>query len=156
MVAHTRARSEKKVVEWALGEGVRAELPTYRTMHRYRGKVVSFQKVLFPGYVFLEGPLAFEAKVRQNRHVARVLMPADQAEFGRELGDILEASRSGLEIRPAPGIVPGVRVQITAGPLRGMEGWVERRADPLEVYLRLAFIGHSAVVRVSATDLEIT
>jgi transcription antitermination factor NusG len=154
-VVHTLARCEKQVVRWAEREGIPAELPVYGTFHRYRGKTVRFEKPLFPGYVFLRVARAGHGKVAQNRHVARVLVPPDPEEFDRQLGDILVAVAAGLEIRPAPGVVAGVRVNIVSGPLRGLEGVVERRDEPMDVVLRLDFIGQAAAVRMLATDVEV-
>jgi hypothetical protein len=87
--------------------------------------------------------------------VASLLDVPDQAEFVRQLGDILAALESGLEIRLAPRVETGARVTIKAGPLRGVEGWVEQRQGPCEVLLRLDFIGQAAAVRVDAEALEL-
>jgi transcription antitermination factor NusG len=154
-VIHTLARCEKQVIVWASREGIPAELPLYQTMHRYRGKTVRFEKPLFPGYVFLRQAPAGHARILQNRHVARVLVPPDPEEFDRQFGDILIAVQAGLEIRPAPDVVAGVRVNIVNGPLRGLEGIVERRHESMEVVLRLDFIGQAAAVRLFATDVEV-
>ena len=53
-VAHTRPRCEKKLDAWCQREGLVTTLPCYTTKHKYRGKVVSFTKPLFPGYLFLK------------------------------------------------------------------------------------------------------
>lgn len=155
LVVHVLARCEKKVREWATREGIASELPTYRTVHRYRGKVVHFDKVLFPGYLFLRGASSLKQKVGQHNQVARVLVPVDMEEFHRQISDILTAVEAGLDLQPVSGIQPGVRVEITAGPLRGMEGFVERRDDPLDVVLRLDFIGLAASVRIAMSDVEV-
>lgn len=154
LVAHTRPRSEKQVVVWAEREGFPTELPLYTTTHKYRGKAVTFHKPLFPGYVFLNSPVTFGPKIRECRHVAQVLVPGDPAEFAQQLSDILIAVAAGMELRPAPDVVAGVRVTITEGPLRGMEGWVEKRDGPMEVILRLDFIGQAAAVRLPAQAVE--
>jgi transcription antitermination factor NusG len=155
LVVHTLSRAEKRFAEWAMREGFRVELPTYGSVKRYRGKVVRFEKVLFPGYVFVCAETREGARIQQNRHAARVLVPPDMGEFGRQLGEILTAIASGLEIRPASGVQPGTRVKICGGPLRGMEGLVERLEAPLSVVLRLDFISEAASVRLDATDVEV-
>jgi transcription antitermination factor NusG len=48
-----------------------------------------------------------------------------------------------------------MRVKIKSGPLRGMDGWVEKRRGMSVVLLRLEFIGQAAAVKVEATDLEL-
>ncbi len=153
-VAHTRPRREKKLKEYCEREGVAATLPCYHTMHRYRGKTVTFHKPLFPGYLFLQLLPEQKQKIYQSDHVANLLVVHDQALFVRQLGEILKALETDLEIRLAPHIGEGSRVLIKSGPLRGMEGWVEKRHGPSVVLLRLDFIGQAAAVKLQADELE--
>ncbi len=153
-VAHTRPRCEKKVAENCERDGLEVCLPLYRSVKKYRGKAVAFSKPLFPGYLFFRAGGSQSARVRQNNQVARVLVPPDEAEFAGQLADILRALETDREIRLAPQIRDGMRVKIVRGPLRGMDGLVERRSGLLEVYLRLDFISECAAVRVTADELE--
>jgi len=155
LVVHTLSRAEKKLAEWARREGFPVELPTYTSVKRYRGKVVRFEKVLFPGYVFVRAEALAAARIQQNRHAARVLVPPDMGEFHRQLSEILSAIEAGLEVRPVSGIQVGTRVRISGGPLRGMEGLVERLEASLSVVLRMDFISEAAAVRLEVTDVEL-
>ncbi len=154
-VAHTRPRREKKLKEYCERYGLSATLPCYRTVHRYRGKTVTFHKPLFPGYLFLQLAPEQRQQVYQSDHVANLLVVHDQALFARQLGEILRAVETDLEIRLAPNIGEGCRVLVKAGPLRGMEGWVEKRYGPAVVLLRLDFIGQAAAVKLQADELEL-
>ncbi len=154
LVAHTRPRCEKKVAEFCTREGIPITLPLYQSVKRYRGKQVVFRKPLFPGYVFMQAMPGQRLAVAQHQHVANLLEPPDQAEFTAQLGDILQALDSGVELRLAPEILPGIRVRLRSGPLRGVEGIVTERLGMLEVQLRLDFIGQGAAVRVAADELE--
>jgi transcription antitermination factor NusG len=130
-------------------------LPCYRTVHKYRGKTVSFHKPLFPGYVFLRLLVHQRQTVYQSDHVANLLDVPDQAVFEQQLGDILRALDTDCEVFLAPHIVEGTRVRIKSGPLRGLEGSVEKRAGMTLVQLRLDFISQAAAVKVDASDLEV-
>jgi transcription antitermination factor NusG len=154
-VAHTRPRREKKLKQNCEREGIPVTLPTYRTRHEYRRKSVVFTKPLFPGYVFVQ--LAGEQRQRlaQNEHVASLLEVYDQALFSRQLGEVLRALDTDLEVFLAPEIGDGSRVLVKSGPLRGMEGWVEKRYGPTTVLLRIDFIGQAAAIKVEATQLEL-
>lgn len=154
-VAHTRPRSEKKLVEHCGRFGIATTLPCYKSVRRYRGKTVVFEKPLFPGYVFLQALPAERGQVYQSDHVANLLEVHDQNLFAHQLSDILRALETGVEIILVPEIGKGSRVQIKYGPLAGMEGWVEERYGTETVLLRLDFIGQAAAVKVSATDLLI-
>jgi transcription antitermination factor NusG len=153
-VAHTRPRCEKKLTDWCRREKFQVTLPLYKNVHKYRGKVVTFEKPLFPGYVFLQLTRPERQKVFQSDYVANMLDVPDQKEFEAQLGDILRSLEEDLEIFLAPNIGPGTRVRIKSGPLRGMEAWVENRHGPTVVLLRLDFIGQAAAVKMEADMLE--
>ena len=55
----------------------------------------------------------------------------------------------------SPMIGEGVRVKIKSGPLRGIEGWVEKRYGMTTVLIRLDFISQAAAVKLEAGDLEL-
>ena len=153
-VAHTRPRCEKKLARYCLEQGVSHNLPCYRSVRKYPRKVVEFQKPLFPGYLFLEMLPHQRQKVFQSDYVANLLDVPDQDEFRQQLGTILEALQTELEIRLAPEIKVGSYVTIKRGPLQGMVGWVGRRSGMVDVLLRLDFIGQAASVRMHADELE--
>ena len=155
-VAHTKPRREKKLAAYCRRQGIVMELPCYDSAHKYRGKTVVFQKPLFPGYVFLKLEPLQKDSVRQNDHVAKLLEVFDQETFQRQLQDILLALETNLEVRLAPAIGEGMRVRIKAGPLQGLEGWVERRSGLTTVMLRLDFINRAAAVRIDADQLTPT
>jgi transcription antitermination factor NusG len=152
-VAHTKPRCEKKLVEFCQRQGFAATLPCYDSAHKYRGKTVVFRKPLFPSYVFLQLQPHQRATVRQNDHVANLLAVFDQDTFRQQLESILAALDTDLEVRLAPAIGEGMRVRIKAGPLQGLEGWVEKRYGMTTVLLRLDFINQAAAVKVDADML---
>jgi transcription antitermination factor NusG len=154
-VAHTRPRCEKKLSQYCEQEGIAATLPLVSSVHRYRGKTVSFTKPLFPGYVFLQLLAEQKSKVFQRDHVANLLVVTDQELFQQQLAEVLQALASGVEIFLAPEIGVGSRVKVKSGPLRGMDGWVEKRYGLTTVLLRLDFIGQAAAVKLAADELEL-
>jgi transcription antitermination factor NusG len=154
-VAHTRPRREKKLAEYCEREGISVTLPCYRSVKKYRGKTAVFQKPLFPNYVFLQLVASQKQQVYQSDHVANLLEVVDQKLFEDQLGDILKALDTELEIFLAPNITAGARVKIKSGPLRGIEGIVEQRSGMTLVLLRLDFISQAAAVKIEAAELEL-
>ena len=155
LVAHTRPRCEKKLLQFCEREKLVASLPCYASAHKYRGKTVVFQKPLFPGYVFLHLTAGQRGVILQCKHLATLLEISDQELFVRQLDEIHRALATNFEIRLAPDIGEGQRVKIKSGPLRGVEGWVEKRHGMNTVLLRLDFIGQAAAVKLAASDLEL-
>jgi transcriptional antiterminator RfaH len=154
-VAHTKPRCEKKLAQYCQREAISATLPCYRVAHMYRRKMVTFDKPLFPGYVFLRILHSQRGKIYQSDYLANLLAVADQRLFHDQLTEILSALDTGLEIRLAPAIGEGMRVKIKAGPMQGIEGWVEERYGTNTVLLRLDFIGQAAALKMEAADLEL-
>ncbi len=154
-VAHTRPRCEKKLARYCEREGLPITLPLYRSVKKYRGKKVVFEKPLFPNYVFLHCLPQQTRAIYQSDYVANLLVVVDQKLFEQQLGEILRALESDVEIYLAPYITTGSRVKIKSGPLRGLEGFVEQRAGQVMVLLRLDFIGQAAAVKIEATELEL-
>lgn len=141
-------------MDHCLRQELAATLPCYDSVHKYRGKTVTFRKPLFPGYVFLRLVPGEEISVRQNEHVANLLEVVDQETFEKQLNDILLALESNIGVRLAPAIGEGMRVRIRAGPLEGIEGFVEKRQGLTTVLLRLDFINQAAAVKLDADLLE--
>lgn len=154
-VAHTRPRCEKKVAEFAEREGFHVTLPLFKSIKKYPGKVITFEKPLFPNYIFLRLFPHQRKRVFQSDYVANLLEVPDQQTFQEQLDSIVAALETEYEICALPHISVGKKVKIKAGALRGMEGYVEERMGKLLVLLRLDFIGQSAGVRVDAADLEV-
>lgn len=154
-VAHTRPRREKKLAEFCEREGFSVTLPVYKSIKKYPGKTLVFEKPLFPNYLFLKLLPHQRKKVYQSDYVANLLDVPDQKGFQEQLDDILTALETDYEICAMPHITSGKRVKIKGGPLRGMEGFVEERQGKFVVLLRLDFIAQSAGVKVDATHLEV-
>jgi len=154
-VAHTRPRMEKKLLRHCEREGLSASLPCYQTMHKYRGKSVTFEKPLFPGYVFLRLREHERSTALASDCIANLLFVTDQEQFSKQLDDIIKSVESGLDIQLAPSIGPGSLVKIKYGPLQGVEAWVEERHGMTTVLLRLDFIGQAAAIRMNADNLEL-
>jgi len=154
-VAHVRPRCEKKLVEHGKIYNFSTTLPTYSSTKKDRGKVVTFHKPLFPGYVFLQLNRQTREAAVQSNYVANMLVVHDQEEFIEQLNDILFALEQNVDIRVEPTIGKGNRVMIKSGSLQGQEGWVEDRFGMTTVLLRLDFIGQAAAIKVDAHILEL-
>ena len=154
-VAHTRPRCEKKLALYCKRENIDVTLPCVQSVKQYGRKVVTFEKPLFPGYVFFRSAHDHVRKVYQSKHVANVLTVFDQSTFERQIGDILRALESGYSVVGIIGLRAGAEVRIVAGPLAGMSGTVMKLLNHITVVLRLDFIGQCAAVVVDSANLEI-
>ena len=98
-VAHTRPRCEKKLVQYAEREGLIVTLPCFRSVHKYRGKTATFEKPLFPGYVFFRLEKPQRQTVYQSDYVANLLDVGDPELFEKQLGAVLQALERTFSMR---------------------------------------------------------
>jgi hypothetical protein len=153
-VAHTRPRCEKKLLQFASGRNWMPVCLVTGWLISIAGKRLCSGSRFFRVMFFS----IFRRKTRvvlQSDHLANLLEIADQDLFIRQLDEVMRALETDLEIRLAPTIGEGMRVKIKNGPLRGIEGWVEKRYGMTTVLLRLDFIGQAAAVKLDASDLEL-
>ena len=115
------------MAEFAAREGFQVTLPLFKSVKKYPGKVVSFEKPLFPNYVFLRLLPHERKKIYQSDFVANLLDVSDQRTFQEQLEAIITALETDYEIIALPHISVGKRAKIIAGALRGMEGYIEER-----------------------------
>ena len=155
-VAHTKPRREKKLAEYCRRQGIAVTLPCYNSAHKYRGKTVVFQKPFSRATCSFNSNPGKRIPCVRTTMSRRLLEVFDQETFQRQLQDILFALETNLEVRLAPAIGEGMRVRIKAGPLQGLEGWVERRQGMTTVLLRLDFINRAAAVKIDADQLTPT
>src|ERR1035437_1717084 len=90
---------KRKLAEYCLGKNLAVTLPCYRSALKYRGKTVVFQKPLFPSYLFVQMTPENRGVVLQSDYTANLLDVSAQKLFARQLGDVLLALETDLEIR---------------------------------------------------------
>jgi transcriptional antiterminator NusG len=126
-VVWTHSHSERLVHDQLAGRGFDAFLPTLKTWSRRKGARSAIEAPMFPGYVFLHHAIDKRAyvEIAKTRGLVRVLgerwdrlapVPDDEIEAIRRV----VASDLPAFAHPYPR--EGERVQLTGGPLAGVEG----------------------------------
>ncbi len=156
---HVRPRCEKVVAGYCDGLGVAVYLPLRRRAKRYQRRTVETFLPMFPGYLFAHlQPEAISAVMQCNR-IANLLRMNAAAE-ARLIGElrslqILERANLGHQLIVAPELVAGTAVTLVSGPLRGLEGIVERRHSGARVTVNVDLLGQSVAVDLDAGEVEI-
>lgn len=94
-------------------------------------------------------------RIWDTEHAARILPVRRPDVFVRELADLialLRGCRGIPEIRPE--LQPGVRVRLTAGPLRGLCGIILQRRSRSRLVVNLHALGTSASIELPAESAE--
>jgi len=153
--AYTLPRHEKLVAQQLVQKDVESYLPLYESIHRWKDRRQRVQLPLFPGYVFVQIPLAERLKVLQIASVLRIVSfnghsaPLPEGE--------VEALRNALlhrKAEPYPYLSIGNRVRVSAGPLEGLEGIILRRKGSVRIVVSVDSIMKSVALEVDDSDLE--
>jgi transcription antitermination factor NusG len=153
---HTRSRHEKSASEQLRCREVETFLPLYQSTRRWRNGDHDVQLPLFPGYTFVRIPLKDRLHVLKVPGVVRLVgfngtpVPLED----REIEGLRCALGSGVKATPHPYLTIGRRVRITAGPLAGRQGILERMKNSAEVVLSIDLIQRSILVHVDALCIE--
>jgi transcription antitermination factor NusG len=155
LVCHTRPRCEKKLAALLAAEGLAHYLPLVTSVRRYGRQEKKFTKPLFTGYVFVQVSPLLKARIFQQDLVARAIEIEDESRFLRQVEDVRAIVASGYELSLRPLLTRGRRVRITAGPLRGLEGFVDDPANPRGVVLAVDVLQQGLLVKLPAENLQI-
>lgn len=154
---YTQSRAEKKAYKALLGKGIEVYLPLQRQRKQWSDRKKWVEEPLIKSYIFVH--------IQQNQ-LTKVLMTPGISRFiyfsgkiasmpDRQIEDLklLLASPYELEITEEK-LEPGEKIEIKAGPLKGMQGEIIEYRSQKQLLLRLGDIAHSIVVNVSASLID--
>lgn len=154
---YTHSRHEKRVAEQLYRLNIVAYLPLYTTTHRWNNRRAQVELPLFPGYVFVQTPLAERLRVLQIPSVAYFVslkgVPVPLADD--ELNSIRDCLSRKMNAEPWEYLQPGSRVRVIAGPLSGLEGVILRQNGSTRFVVSIDLIMRSMAINVEGWDLEL-
>jgi transcription termination/antitermination protein NusG len=155
---YTRSRFEKKMLSELTDRGIEVFLPMREILSRWKDRKKKIWIPLFPGYIFVNhvdtpdnrfrilnvpGAVRF---VGQEGHAARI--PDEQIEFVRRF---LESS---IAVDPYPYMQVGTRVEVTAGPLKGIQGILVEKRGRFRFVIQVDLIRQAVSVEIDASDVR--
>lgn len=154
LIADVRGGCEKSLAHDLLSAGVPYFLPmeevmSYQGHGRYRQRRRSW-RVLFPGYLFVAGDDRQITRAFDSCWMGRLERIVDQKGIRAQLAALYEFGNlpdSQIEIRPD--LAVGKPVLITAGPLRGIQGIIERREGQTRFSIRVTLLNRTISVVIS-------
>ena len=153
-VLHTKPRCEKKVVALSPLKQAEFYLPCTKRAHEYGSRKRLYEVPLFTGYVFGRMPEDHVPWYRGNQYVANVIPVMHEEKLLSPLRTIATALDSGLELDVLPDMVPGSRVKITAGPLKGLETEIHDLSGQNKVIIQLEMIQKSVAIEIEISHLK--
>jgi transcription termination/antitermination protein NusG len=155
---YTRSRFEKKLLSELSDRSIDVFLPMREVLSRWKDRKKRIWVPLFPGYIFVH-----QIDTPANRY--RVLnipgavrfigfnsqtvpIPQDQIDGVRRF---LE---SNLAVDPYPYMKIGRRVEVTAGPLKGIQGTLIQKKGRFRFVIQVDLIRQAVSVEIDASDVR--
>jgi transcriptional antiterminator RfaH len=151
---HSRPRAEKALARHFLGRGLSFFLPLAKKRWRNRGRLFTSTSPLFPSYIFLLGDENARVSALTTNQVAHCIRVEDQARLHQDLAQVYRLMISGEPLTPEERLQPGDWVEITAGPLEGLQGKVIRRGKHLRLFVEVQFLQRGASVEIDASMIR--
>jgi transcription antitermination factor NusG len=154
----TRSRFEKKLL-WELTErSVDVFLPMREILSRWKDRKKRIWVPLFPGYIFVN-----HINTPENRY--RVLNVPGAVRFvsinGRaepvpeyQIDGVRRFLEANISVDPYPYMQVGRKVEIIAGPLKGIQGILVQKKGRFRFVLKVDLIQQAVSVEVDASDIR--
>lgn len=153
-VLHTRSRQEKALAQDLARLDISHFLPLFAHMRLYGRRKVTVEEPLFAGYVFLRGTLDQAYEADRTKRIAGILNVPNQAGLDWELRNLALALSQRIPLDPYPYLKEGVRVEVRTGPLRGLQGFVEKRKSWDRLAIQVEMLGQAVSVELHGAQVD--
>ncbi len=155
---YTRSRFEKKMLCELTDRNVEVFLPMREVLSRWKDRKKRIWIPLFPGYIFIN-----HVDTPENRY--KILNVPGAVRFVSVEGhaepipeEQIQAVRKFLEsniaLDPYPYMKVGSRVEIVAGPLKGIQGILVKKRGRFRFVLQVDLIRQAVSVEIDASDVR--
>ncbi len=155
---YTRSRFEKKLMSELSDRSIEVFLPMREVLSRWKDRKKKIWIPLFPGYIFVH-----QIDTPANRY--RVLNVPGAVRFigfnGQtmpipqdQIDGVRRFLESNLSVDPYPYMQIGRRVEVIAGPLKGVEGKLVQKRGRFRFVLQVDLIRQAVSVEIDASDVR--
>jgi len=153
-VAHTKSRREKALANYLVHKQIGYCLPLMKMQQpNSRRERYSFLP-LFRGYLFFKGHIEDRYCAYTSNHIATVLEVRDQEKLRKELIQVYRVLSANAPLYPYDFLSEGQRVKIKDGPMKDLEGIIDRKKGDCSLILTVTSIFQSFAVHVDASMVE--
>ena len=155
---YTRSRFEKKMLSELTDRNVEVFLPMREILSRWKDRKKRIWVPLFAGYIFVNHIDTPENRFRILNMPGAVRfvgleghaqpIPAEQIQYVRRF---LESS---ISIDPYPYMQVGTRVEVIAGPLKGIKGILVEKRGRFRFVIQVDLIRQAVSVEIDASDVR--
>jgi transcriptional antiterminator RfaH len=154
---YTHPRAEKKAHQALVSKGVETYLPLRRQLRQWSDRKKWVDEPFIKSYLFVHINEHQLSEVLMTKGVTRFIyfggkiasMPDRQIEDLK----LLMTSAAELEITEE-NLLPGEKIILKAGPLKGMTGEIISYRSQKQLALRLENLGYSVIIHISASLID--
>jgi transcription antitermination factor NusG len=154
----TRSNFEKAVDRELRSKEIHCYLPVLQEVHRWKDREKLIERPLFPGYVFASfaDERAVRLQVMCTNGAVRILGGATAIEPipESEIANVRRLLASGEGAFAHPYLREGCRVRVKRGPLKGVEGILERFSSRARLVLSIELLSRSVATEIEIRDVE--
>jgi len=155
---YTRSRHEKKLLTELTDRSIDVFLPMREVLSRWKDRKKRVWLPLFPGYIFVGQVDTPENRFRVLNMPGAVHFVGHEGHADRVPDEQINTVRRFLETRiavdPYPYIRMGQRVEIIAGPLKGIQGILIQKKGRFRFVLRVDLIRQAVSIEIDASDVR--
>jgi transcription antitermination factor NusG len=153
---YTRHQHEKSVAQALTNKGQEVFLPLVRVAHRWQDRTKQICLPLFPCYVFIRGGFDRPIQILSTPGLISVVTCAGRPAIIHpgQIDAVGQLIASTLQVASHPYLQSGDRVQVIAGPLRGMEGLLVRKKNSFRLVVSVEILARSAAVEIDVSCIE--
>jgi transcriptional antiterminator RfaH len=154
---YTHPRAEKKAHLALLNKGIETYLPLRRQLKQWSDRKKWVEEPFIKSYLFVRITEYEQTEVLMTKGIARFIY------FGgkiapmpdRQIDDLKLLMTSALELEiTEENLLPGEKIIIKAGPLKGMTGEIISYRSQKQLALRLESIGCSVIIHIAASLID--
>jgi transcription antitermination factor NusG len=150
-IAKIKPRQEKALAEDFLEKSVEYYLPMFTKVTRRKDNNKPRKSILclFPGYISFSVARGEEYQLYATNRIVKILEIKNQNRFIRELDQVYHTLDLGINLEPFkghhPDFTPGTLVEVTTGPMRGVQGVIVKINSGHKLILSVDVLGKAAV-----------
>ena len=155
---YTRSRFEKKMLGELTDRRIEVFLPMREVLSRWKDRKKRIWVPLFPGYIFVN-----QVDTPENRY--RILNIPGAVRFvgfeghanpvpEEQIVSVRRFLEASIAIDPYPYVQVGSRVEVIAGPLKGIRGLLVEKRGKFRFVIQVDLIRQSASVEIDASDVR--
>jgi transcription antitermination factor NusG len=155
---YTRSRFEKKLMSELTDRSIEVFLPMREILSRWKDRKKKIWIPLFPGYIFVH-----QVDTPANRY--RILNVPGAVRFvgfnsqtvpipQEQIDGVRRFLESNLAVDPYPYMRIGRRVEVIAGPLKGIQGKLVQKKGRFRFVLQVDLIRQAVSVEIDASDVR--